>query len=74
MTVHPQARRMARFASRLPVLASGAYEIPNLLRDTEAWDIGFQLLDRMLAVGPQSAGFTRPIEPRVAAYRELVAA
>jgi hypothetical protein len=31
------------------------------------------MLDGVLAIGPQSPGFSKPIEERVNAYRELVA-
>ena len=37
------------------------------------WEGSLTMLDDMLAIGPQSAGFSADTEARVAAYRELVA-
>ena len=36
--------------------------------------IYLEMLDGVLAIGPLSQGFSRPIEPRVQAYRELISA
>ena len=37
------------------------------------WEGALTMLDGVLAIGPQSAGFSADTEARVAAYRELVA-
>ena len=40
--------------------------------DAAVWPMALAALDGVLAIGPQSSGFSAPVERRIEAYRELI--
>ena len=63
----------AAFAANAARAAAAARAANAANAASADWEGALTMLDGVLAIGPQSAGFSADTEARVAAYRELVA-
>jgi hypothetical protein len=75
--VLPEAGLSSSVAVDLAAFAAGSCDAARVeLTDRAAlgaiFDIQFEMLDDVLKIGAPSPGFTKSIEPRILAYRELV--